>query len=66
MKILIVECTAEELRANRTVMDSLNEILSGFTRSFVGIDLTPDQTAEALAKLAKDEEQEEEDRDKNL
>lgn len=61
MKILIVECTAEELRANRTVMDSLNEALSGVTRSFVGIDPTPEQTAEALAKLAKDEEQEEED-----
>lgn len=61
MKILIVECTAEELRANRTIMDSLNEVLSGVTRSFVGIDLTPEQTAEALANMAKNEDQEEEE-----
>ena len=61
MKILIVECTAEELRANRTVMDSLTEALSGFTRNLVGVDLTPDQTAEALANMAENEEQEEKD-----
>lgn len=60
MKILIVECTAEELRANRTVMDSLTEALSGFTRSLAGVDLTPEQTAEALARAAEKEEQEEE------
>jgi hypothetical protein len=42
-------------------MDSLNEALSGFTRSFTGVDLTPEQTVETLAKLAKDEEEEEED-----
>ncbi len=61
MKILIVECTAEELRANRTVMDSLTEALSGFTRSFTGVDLTPEQTVEAFANMAKNEEQEEDD-----
>jgi hypothetical protein len=60
MKILIVECTAEELRANRTVMDSLNEALSNFTSSFMGVSLTKDQVAEALARAAEDEEQEEE------
>jgi hypothetical protein len=60
MKILIVECTAEELRANRTVMDSLTEALSGFTRSLAGVSLTKDQVAEALARAAEDEEQEEE------
>lgn len=56
MKILIVECTAEELRANRTVMDSLTEALSGFTRNLVGVDLTPEQTVEALANMAKNED----------
>ena len=61
MKILIVECTAEELRANRTVMDSLTEALSGFTRSLFGVDPTPDQIAEALTRAAENEEQEEED-----
>lgn len=38
MKILILECTAEELRANRTVMDTLNEALSSFTRPMFGVD----------------------------
>ena len=60
MKILIVECTAEELRANRTVMDSLTEALSGFTRSIAGVDPTPEQVAEALTRAAENEEQEEE------
>lgn len=59
MKILIVECTAEELRANRTVMDSLTEALSGFTRSLAGVDLTPEQVAKAFARAAEKEEQEE-------
>lgn len=39
MKILIVECTAEELRANRTVMDTLNEALCSFTRPVFGVDI---------------------------
>lgn len=60
MKILIVECTAEELRANRTIMDSITEALSGYTRSLAGVDLTPEQTVEAFAKAAEKEEQEEE------
>ena len=37
MKILIVECTAEELRANRTVMDNVNEALNNFTDSLCGV-----------------------------
>lgn len=57
MKILIVECTAEELRANRTVMDSLTEALSDFTRSLVGVNLSP----ESLAKLIEEDGEEEEE-----
>ena len=37
MKILIVECTAEELRANRTVMYNVNEALNNFTDSLFGV-----------------------------
>lgn len=48
MKILIVECTAEELRANRTVMDSLTEALSGFTRAFAGVEFNPSAFREAM------------------
>ena len=39
MKLLILECSAEELRANRTVMDTLNETLSSFTRPMFGVDI---------------------------
>lgn len=53
MKILIVECTAEELRANRTVLDTFNEVLSDFTRPMFGSDIdiskvsdVPDDTQE--------------------
>lgn len=59
MKIIMIECTAEELRANRTVMDSITEALSGFTRSFMGIDLDNEQVAEALGKMNKKEDAEE-------
>ena len=37
MKILIVEYTAEELKANRTVMDNVNEALNNFTDSLFGV-----------------------------
>ena len=39
MKIFIIECNAEELRANRTIMDSISETLSNFTRAFCGADV---------------------------
>lgn len=58
MKIIIIECTAEELRANRTVMDSITEVLSGFTRSLAGIDLDNEQVAEVLSKMNEEEEAE--------
>lgn len=57
MKILLIECDAEELRANRTVMDTITEALSGFTRSFAGFDLNP----EAVAKYMNENIAEEND-----
>lgn len=56
MKVIMIECTAEELRANRTVMDSITEALSGFTRSLAGIDLDNAQIAEVLGKMNEEEE----------
>lgn len=34
MKLLIIECTAEEMRANRTIMDSVTDTLNIFANSF--------------------------------
>lgn len=39
MKIFMVECNAEELRANRTLLDNLNEAISNFTRPMFGVDV---------------------------
>lgn len=61
MKVIMIECTAEELRANRTIMDSITEALSGFTRSFAGIDLDNEQVAEVLGKMNEEEEQTEDE-----
>ena len=65
MKILIIECDAEELRANRTVLDNITEALSGFTRSFAGFDLTPEQAADALKQMNNDRDDLEEESDEN-
>ena len=37
MKILIIECNAEELSANRTVMDNINKVLNNFTDALFGV-----------------------------
>lgn len=51
MKILIVECTAEELSANRTIMDTLTDALSSFSESLVGARLSSHAVSAALAKM---------------
>lgn len=56
MRILIIECDAEELRANRTVMDNITEALSSFTRSFAGFDVDKDVVAAAMAKMNEEEQ----------
>lgn len=60
MKIIMIECTAEELEANKTIADSITEALSKFTRRLAGIDLDSSQAAEVLRKMNKEEETEEE------
>lgn len=60
MKIIMIECTAEELEANKTIADSITEALSKFTRRIAGIDLDNAQAVEVLRKMNKEEEAEEE------
>ena len=40
MKILTIEETTKELRANRIVLDNVNEVLNRFTDSLVGVHKT--------------------------
>lgn len=49
MKVIYIECDAEEMRANRTFLESMSEILSSITRSVAGYDITPEQVADALS-----------------
>lgn len=58
MKILIIEATAEELRANRTVLDNVNEALNRFTDSLVGVNKI--DYAKVLASMNKSDEESEE------
>lgn len=44
MKILMIECNAEEIKANRTIIDTLNEALSNFTRPMFGVDFDISKT----------------------
>ena len=58
MKILIIEATAEELRANRTILDNVNEALNRFTDSLVGVNNIDYE--KVLASMNKSDEESEE------
>ena len=60
MKILIVECTADELKANRTVMDNVNEVLNSFTDSLFGVNNIDYSKAFASMNKSNEEAEEEE------
>lgn len=51
MKLMLIECDAEELRANRTVLDGIAEAIGSFTRAFAGVDLPPDRLAKVMEKI---------------
>ena len=59
MKVIYIECDAEEMRANRTFLESMSEILSSITRSVAGYDITPEQVADALSGDEAEEKEEE-------
>ena len=61
MKLMLIECDAEELKANRTVLDGIADAIGSFTRALAGVDLPPDKLAEALRKYNSEEEAEEEE-----
>lgn len=58
---MLIECNAEELRANRTILDGIAEALGSFTRAFAGVDLPPDQLAQVMKKINEEEEEIEEE-----
>lgn len=56
MKIIMIDCNAEEIRANRTLFDSITNAVSSFVSNMSNEGITP----EMLAALHEDEEDEEE------
>lgn len=58
MKIIYIEASAEDMRANRTILDSITEALSGVSRTLSGIDLDPAAVASYMAKVEEEEEDE--------
>ena len=63
MKLMILECNEEELRANRTVLDGIAEAIGSFTRALAGVDLPPDRLAKVMGKINEEEEEIEEEAD---
>lgn len=58
MKIIYIECTAEEMRANRTVLDNITEAISGITRTIAGVDITAEDLANAYNEYNEEETEE--------
>lgn len=56
MKIFVLECTEDELRANRGIMDAIVDACQGFINTFYG-------TTTPCPIEQEDEEEEEEDAD---
>lgn len=64
MKIIYIECDAEEMRANRTVLDNVSVAFSSIARTLAGVAVTPEQVASALnARSDNDDDETEEESD---
>lgn len=59
MKIIYIEASAEDMRANRTILDSITEALSGVSRTLAGVDLDPAAVASYMAKVEEEEKDDE-------
>lgn len=59
MKIIMIDCTAEELRANRTIMDCISDAMNNFTDSLCGAHISKESIAKAMAEVANEEGDEE-------
>lgn len=57
MKIIMIECDAEEIKANRTLFDSVTDAVSNFVSHLHNEGITP----EMMAALHGEDESESED-----
>lgn len=57
MKIIMIECDAEEMRANRTIMDNLTDAVNKLTDSMFGVNnISKESVISALANANEEEE----------
>lgn len=56
MKIIMIECDAEEMRANRTIMDTLTDAVNKLTDSMFGENISRKSVISALANVNEEEE----------
>lgn len=61
MKIIMIECDADEIKANRTLFDSITDAVRQFTSNFRNAGFT----SEMLAALHRDDEKEDADEEKD-
>ncbi len=59
MKMLLIECDADELKANRTVLDSIADAIGGFAQSFAGLNLSNQKIIDAMNNYNPEEGKEE-------
>lgn len=45
MKIFMMECNDEELKANKTIVESICDAISNFTTALCGVELNSDMLA---------------------
>lgn len=60
MKIIMIEATAEELRANRTVMDTINDAFRNFTNNLCGVNNLDLNFADISNSESEEEDEDEE------
>lgn len=58
MKLFYIECDADEMSVNRTILDSISELLNSVTKAMAGVDVTPEMLANAMEKMQEETESE--------
>ena len=61
MKILMIECNEDELRANRTLMDTITDTVSNFTQALFGGSVSHEVIAAALKSEAEEDPEDDEE-----
>lgn len=57
MKIIMIEATAEELKANRTILDGVADAVNDFMSSFANMRVTPEQVGTVLLNMGEEGEE---------